>query len=394
MAFDLNPNQIGAAQNGTHFEQIYQRAVVALQNAVSAFDDAKDVTRMMRSEQDSLEALQASILSQERAYTNALIEVYGTPYPDDIGPGKTYKQGYAGPDFINYSIVDPSEFDFPDVWNYSSATRWSFPLMNLADNYEFSDDIRITFVSIDPTNRATWGLGMVVVTNKLKETVAGEEVFVNKPRLYFSFDLGPHGFQAKPDDWKGVRLSPGKVQIAINNQIDAHGALAELINSLKNDHASLFKYINNFKVNERDYDLKRQVEQGLWISEQIVSKAEFANDIAQVVQENIKEDIILTADGVAEALPSTFIAGVASGGDLTSAGRAALKAAGGTTKAVSDKVAIFRNTLTKTLRMIQDSIEDKVKFETVDVVDRNAEVHIWSHEFNCSPWQQRPGEAY
>ncbi len=29
LALDLNPNQIGAAQNGTHFEQIYQRAILA-----------------------------------------------------------------------------------------------------------------------------------------------------------------------------------------------------------------------------------------------------------------------------------------------------------------------------------------------------------------------------
>ncbi len=146
MALDLNPNQIGAAQNGTHFEQIYQRAILALQNAVSAFDDAKDVTRLMRTEQDSLVELQASIQNQERAYTNALIELYGTPYTDDIGPGKTYKQGYAGPDFFNFALTDKVEFDFPDMWNYSSKTKWDIEIMDLPRGYEISTDAGISFI--------------------------------------------------------------------------------------------------------------------------------------------------------------------------------------------------------------------------------------------------------
>ena len=54
----------------------------------------------MRSEQDSLEDLQTAIDEQERAYTNSLIELYGTPYTDDIGTGKFYPQGYSGPDLF------------------------------------------------------------------------------------------------------------------------------------------------------------------------------------------------------------------------------------------------------------------------------------------------------
>src|SRR5690606_41927409 len=52
----------------THFEQIYQRAIRSLNNGVAAFDDAKDVTRLMRSEQDSLAEFQAAVVRQEQAY--------------------------------------------------------------------------------------------------------------------------------------------------------------------------------------------------------------------------------------------------------------------------------------------------------------------------------------
>ena len=60
----------------------------------------------MRSEQDSLADLQATTEQQELAYKYELIELYGTPYSDDIGPGKTYKQGYDGPDLYHYMYID------------------------------------------------------------------------------------------------------------------------------------------------------------------------------------------------------------------------------------------------------------------------------------------------
>ena len=100
VAMDVSP------YGDSHFEQVYERAGQALVNATIAFDSTKDMTQLMRSEQDSLVDLQASVDEQELAYKYELIELYGTPYPDDIGPGKTYKQGYDGPDLYHYMYVD------------------------------------------------------------------------------------------------------------------------------------------------------------------------------------------------------------------------------------------------------------------------------------------------
>src|SRR4030095_8206915 len=61
LALDINPNVVVGPDNGTHFEQIYGRAKVALNNAVAAFGDAKDVTRLMRSRQDSLAGVKAAV---------------------------------------------------------------------------------------------------------------------------------------------------------------------------------------------------------------------------------------------------------------------------------------------------------------------------------------------
>ncbi len=97
LAFDISPAEIDDGK--THYEQIYSRAVTALGNALSAFNNAKSSTQFLRQQEDSLADQVNAVSEQEQAYTNQLIEIYGTPYPDDIGassPGHTY--GRTTPD--------------------------------------------------------------------------------------------------------------------------------------------------------------------------------------------------------------------------------------------------------------------------------------------------------
>ena len=81
-----------------HYEQIYERAMKALNNAAGAFHQAARMTRCLRNQENQVDDFNTAIVDQERAYRNQLIEIYGTPYEGDIGPGKTYAQGYDGPD--------------------------------------------------------------------------------------------------------------------------------------------------------------------------------------------------------------------------------------------------------------------------------------------------------
>ncbi|MEI6343185.1 MAG: hypothetical protein WCR07_14635, partial [Verrucomicrobiota bacterium] len=355
LALDINPNQIGGTTGGTHFDQVYQRAIQALKNAQSAFDDAKDVTRLMRSEEDSLSRFQASVLNQERAYTNMLVEIYGTPYPDDVGPGKTYVQGYEGPDFIHYGYVDKADFDFPDLWNLSSKTAWKIPIMDFDYEKILQNPNRITYNQVPVSE----------LNPEDADGVARNGITIEGNKFYFDFDLGPHGFLIKPADWKGVRRAPGRIQDAINKQMDAHGGLAVEINRMDNDRMALMKLITFFKADADEWILSRVGEGVLLGSETVVRQAEFANNIFQLVQDSIKEDIVETADGAAEALPTSFVAGLASGGDVTSAGRAALLAAGLVTKSVTDKVKILRNTLVMTMRNVQDTARALYDFNVV-----------------------------
>jgi hypothetical protein len=49
------------------------------------------------------------VIEGEADFNNRLIEIFGTPYSDDIGPTGTYPTGYAGPDIYHYDYVDAVE---------------------------------------------------------------------------------------------------------------------------------------------------------------------------------------------------------------------------------------------------------------------------------------------
>ncbi|MBI4327877.1 MAG: hypothetical protein HY674_21815, partial [Chloroflexi bacterium] len=304
LAFDINPNAVVGTDNGTHFEQVYQRAKVALNNALAAFDDAKDVTRLMRSEQDSLADFQATVARQEQAYTNALIELYGTPYPDDIGPGKTYKQGYAGPDLVHYMHVDLPETIFPELWSYTETDRIEVEINNVPKDWQ----------------------------DVIQEQVDGFDRKITN----IVFELGSHGFFSKPKDWSGQRASPGKLQQAISETIAAHTRLRQAANDAAGARNDWGVARNLFKANNGTFDEIRDKKRDLLIAEEVLEKVQFANDLYQKIQDSIKEDIVFTSDFSAEALPGSIVVGLASGGDLTSAGRAALEIAGYGFKKVLD----------------------------------------------------------
>jgi hypothetical protein len=223
--FDIDPLLVTGPNPQTHFEQVYARSVTALNNAVVAFDDAQNVTQLMRSEEDSLADLQAGVTAQELAYNNQLIELYGTPYPDDMGPGKTYAQDYNGPDLLHYTYVET-----PDRNNYNGVLPdptvsqifyvdtqqlpldWSTTMYN---NFDF------IYQSTAPgyTNYATNSIPLVI---------------------------GPDGFLDKPAAWTSRRNSPGEIQQAISALVAAEHDLRQAAANATGDKAALDKAMNVF----------------------------------------------------------------------------------------------------------------------------------------------------
>jgi hypothetical protein len=109
ISFDLDPVAMapaGGTQARGHYRQIADRAISALNNAAGSFNQAASMTRLLRNQENNIADKQDVIFDQERTYVNQLKAIYGMPYAGDVGAGKTYQQGYDGPDLERWWIID------------------------------------------------------------------------------------------------------------------------------------------------------------------------------------------------------------------------------------------------------------------------------------------------
>ena len=243
--FDIDPTfiEVGSGIQGNgHMDQVYEKAVGALNNAVMAFNASKDITQIMRTEEDTLADLQIAVNQEELGYKHRLIELYGTPYTDDIGPGKVYKQGYDGPDLLNYQYVDKDKLT--DNKSVASPTRKTriFRSYNI-DRRAFANgkmDAALTSIndssSDDPfqgADEAGDDEDVSYFDNAYNFAVdslfAGNDFAETEDQTKITYQISDHGFFVKPDSHLGKRESPGEIQFAIGDIVQTHADLLEAL---------------------------------------------------------------------------------------------------------------------------------------------------------------------
>ncbi len=342
IAFDIDPLKVVGADGQTHFEQIYDRALIALNNAVAAFDDAKDVTRMMRSEEDSLAGFQTTVAQQEHAFTNALIELYGTPYPDDIGPGRTYVSGYDGPDLLHFMYVDLPEL--PDGLGQAQTdeTRvFELDIQKLPESWQTHLHTEFDFFEFEE----------------------GEYILDDH---FIQYELGPHGFFSKPENWTGRRRSPGRVQQAVSELIAAHQALSQALADAEFSHESVARQVRLFNARVEMEDNVEAIERRLMLSADLVKLVELGYEAFEAISTVTNKTVSNVSEAILEGIPTNFIAGLAAGGDVASAARAGIKAAGGTIETASDWTKVAKFITTKAFSAAQESFAKWRRFNVID----------------------------
>jgi hypothetical protein len=322
LALDINPNVVTGANPKGHFEQLYDRTVGTLENAAMAFEEARTMSAALRSEGDSLEDVKAKIQDNERALTTKLIEIYGSPYTDDIGPGKTYPQDYVGPDLVHYVYVDMPE--------------------NLSPEEIRGGTNGIAIKILAPPS--SWQ-GLLVPDEfddfPIQET---NTIFVTEG-----------GFTPRPDDWSGRRKTPGRIQQAISGVIAAQFQLANAAGDAQGAFSGMQSTLDLYKANQATQGEIDEAKLGLLIADQTVKSILLANDMFEIFSETTKESAIRWNKSIKEALPQSLVAGLAAGGDLTSGGRAAIEAAGGVIVEVLDKVKAARLAVVKSLQFASET---------------------------------------
>ncbi len=246
--FDISPARIDAGL--THFEQVFERAVTALNNTVTVFNRANNSTQLLRRQADSQQDFERAVLDAELDFRARLIEIFGYPYSDDIGPGGLYATGYDGPDLFHYMFNEPSGIQrdpllqslfFDDStladgtdtipgaaelalsqWNYAVGDG-DFTMVVPVKNYgavstcDF-DTALAGFADRDdiPTN---------CVTLPTSGTPSEQPVYV---WYNFSTSGGRLGIE-KPSNWTGQRRAPGEIQRARSELLQALGQFMSAI---------------------------------------------------------------------------------------------------------------------------------------------------------------------
>ncbi|HOX03191.1 MAG TPA: LamG domain-containing protein [Candidatus Paceibacterota bacterium] len=290
--FDIDPAAIDAGQ--THFEQMYSRALQALYNACVAFDHARNTMRELRAQSDSLYDLEEALAQNEIDYHNRLIELYGYPYPDDIGAGKTYPQGYDGPDLINWRILDlenllvnaPTDAEPMEV----EVRNLVFVPGSQFEGHEY-DDYQELFADTQTTNQVVGTVTVYVADN---------------------------GLQVKPSDWAGRRPALGELQLALSDYVqtwyaleakmnDYDQALTALETDIEHRLADYERYPNEWKEDDETLEAKKKTLKIVAGLKAGATASKLVAEFAKSIGETGAEYMPFTTTGAAPPFPITTI---------------------------------------------------------------------------------------
>ena len=218
MPFDISPAGIDAGQ--THFEQIYSRALVALNNAKTALDNSQGASQRLRHEAaDVNQYVHTVVTSEEAAANSRLLQILGMPYPEDIGVGQLYPQGYTGPDYIHYMYVDLSPLGY--------------------DSASFTNQV---VVSIPQMPTETWNIGKATDNMGLQTTnltfYLNSSGVIGAPPSYTSQRTRQGEWQAAQYDYLSAQLKQSSSLVNLQNQLnDIQSAVGNWNSSAKLDVA-------------------------------------------------------------------------------------------------------------------------------------------------------------
>lgn len=321
LSFDISPTEVDAGK--THYEQIEARAISALQNTVDAFNNAKNSTQFLRKQEDSLVDLRAAIDEEETSYEQRLIEIFGTPYPDDIGPGKTYAQGYEGPDLVHALYADRVEkfaFGVELIGGLVlPKTEFTIPLIPALAG--------TSYVNLGKTAK------IVVDTN---------------------------GLPVKPDDFVGRRAHPGRLQNDTSAFFSARTQLIQAVGEYQRSQTDLTQSVDLVLAVIDTHDQSDALKRDYGISSGVLKGVSKALGALKDGFQAKGITAMQLGDIAADGFPK--VVGLAN--DATSAGRVSVRLAALSAKEGFDSLAlgfkIGQASVDATIAVLQAVLNDKL----------------------------------
>ncbi len=304
IAFDIDPyfnNSLGqeladpSVVGKGHYEQVAVRALAALNNAAGAFNQAATMTRLLRSQENQIASQQIAIEDENYALLQDLYTIYGMAYAGDIGPGKTYPEGYTDPDYNRWFIIDRP-----------------------TDLVDTSKPVTVTIKIPTVIKTFTGGAIDAIVTSYTSGDVV-EKTFKVSPNQVAQFaDV------VGPGTALGKRGYTGTLQQAL---LEAHLAQVALITANQDFQALKLRFTREAEVFRAMVNShKDQISAVEGFGAAIV-----ATQTASAVLESVSSALNLAGDlaeGYAEALGKSFPLAAGLANDVTSLARGALSGFG------------------------------------------------------------------
>lgn len=240
VTFDLDLEFYENASGGdrrTHFEQIYNRAVAAGNNALATLDFAAKAENKLRRIADDTDEITLEAMRQDLDYRNRLIEIFGRPYDGTIGFGKAYPEGYEGPDSLLFAYLDRTKVDqiVPGNGAIDFSKFKSFNILEFLRNFRNDPGLDFTEIKSSVTGLASNGTLLDIyneinnrkradLTKAVQTYIKGNQ-YVD-PTANFSMPVArasAYGYQV-PAEW-GKRTSYGKIQRTLEDMLREEIAL-------------------------------------------------------------------------------------------------------------------------------------------------------------------------
>lgn len=383
--FDIDPSLLDAGPlSQSHFEQVYARAEQALDNVISVWDFANQINNLMRRNQDSVDDLTDNAVFEENDFNNQLIEIFGMPYDDDIGPGGTYPAGYDGPDLYHYMYIDSpalagTAFDFSctegtpgNCTGYDPDTNSVGVIKEFTGTYE-PIGAGLGFFNLGPAessaeNNAAFCGDTPLARGCSLGTVSTDSLDVQ----YTTIESADLGFAfAKPANWTGSRRAVGRLQEVQNEMTQARIALRQAMI----DYDILRKDVNDaidglratFNVLQSNLNISNEATDTILAIEASV----FAINTAAAIAHRTAEGLDTTFETTGDCIPDSFIAGLAAGGDLFSTVQCATGALGDVTAfaidTVGDGLEVAANGVELSINHVATAAETDIQINDSDL---------------------------
>ncbi len=341
--FDINPERLVSAGTGgaSHFEQIYERAVKALQNAAAIWDYANKEENRLRKVANSEAEFRNTVAQQDLAFRNRLIKIFGRPYDGTVGPGRLYPAGYSGPDLALYMYVPVRELN-SDVIPGPTQDFIGFDEDGNVNAGDFYDAFRGTgsnqrdIGKIGESTRRVFASSFAPDSTGTTAVLARDEYYdvsyldLSDPKIpleglaqIMPVMASGYAFQA-PQAW-GSRPAVGELQLLINRMVQQEAQIAlaidkwdgeadDLVRALRVANAKLYTGFNVMLANEIFDRLK-------YVLQNTMKTIRTAYDLAEAVGDQVSTSFEAASDSIPVVLPTGGLA--VSPGDALSAARGA-----------------------------------------------------------------------